>query len=358
MARLDESDLERVLGAVRTVGETQDPDAFARAAIDQVAALVPCDVVSFNEVDPMAGRLVFLTEPATFPLPPGTDERLAALADRHPLIHHIATTGDGSARKISDFWTDDEFHASELYRSVYEPMGVEFQMSVALPAPRPIVIGIVVNRSDGDFSERDRSVLNTLRPHLVQAWHHARERERMRSLLGAAVAAAERVGTGLLVLSEPPHELIPGTLVALYRHFGRPTYTGPLPARVERWLAAQRTRLEHQGSIELLRPLVTDSGGQRVTLRYLPAQGGEPGALLLAEQPGVPRRVSVESLGLTPREAEIVQCVLRGDTNVLIARTLGVAPATVKKHLENIYTKLGVRGRGRLAAFVTDILEA
>jgi DNA-binding CsgD family transcriptional regulator len=345
------------LSAVRIVGEVQDRDAFARVAIDQVAGLVPSDVVTFNEVDPEAGRLVFLAEPATFPVPPETSEHLAALADYHPLIRHIGTTGDGSARKISDFWTEDEFHASELYRSVYQPMGVEYQMSVALPAPRPIIIGIVVNRSDRDFSERDRSVLNVLRPHFVQAWHNARDRERMRSFLGVAVAAAEQGASGLVVLSDPPHELIPGTLVALYRYFGRPTHTSPLPARVDRWLAGQRTRLERESSIELLKPLVAEGGGHRVTLRYLPAPGTEPDALLLGEQERTPRRANLESLGLTAREAEIVQCVMSGDTNASIARTLGEAPATVKKHLENIYAKLGVRGRGRLTAFMTDVLD-
>jgi len=215
MARLERTDFERVLSVVRLVGEAQDPEDFAQVAIEQVAGLVPSDVVTFNEVDPAAGRLVFRAEPATFLFPAGTDDRLAALADRHPLIHHIGTTGDGSARKITDFWTPDEFHASDLYRLVYRPMGVEYQMSVALPAPRPIIVGIVVNRADRDFSERDRTVLNLLRPHFVQAWHNARDRTRMRSLLGAAVHASDEGVAGLVVLSDPPQELIPGTLVTL-----------------------------------------------------------------------------------------------------------------------------------------------
>jgi len=109
--------------------------------------------------------------------------------------------------------------------------------------------------------------------------------------------------------------------------------------------------------MELLRPLVVERGGHRVVLRYLPAPGGDPGALLLREQLESPRRQTLEALGLTAREAEIVQCVMGGDTNASIAGTLGVAPATVKKHLENIYRKLGVRGRGRLTAFMTDVLD-
>jgi len=102
---------------------------------------------------------------------------------------------------------------------------------------------------------------------------------------------------------------------------------------------------------------VAEWGGHRVTLRYLPAPGAEPDALLLGEQERTPRQADLESLGLTARESEIVLCVMSGDTNASIARTLGVAPATVKKHLENIYAKVGVRGRGRLTAFMTDVLD-
>jgi DNA-binding NarL/FixJ family response regulator len=36
---------------------------------------------------------------------------------------------------------------------------------------------------------------------------------------------------------------------------------------------------------------------------------------------------------------------------------LHVSAGTVKKHLDNIYSKLGVHGRGRLTAFVLDALE-
>ena len=56
--------------------------------------------------------------------------------------------------------------------------------------------------------------------------------------------------------------------------------------------------------------------------------------------------------GLTPREAEVVGCVARGMTNGEIAATLFISTHTVRKHLENIFEKLGVRTRTAAAAFV------
>jgi DNA-binding CsgD family transcriptional regulator len=48
---------------------------------------------------------------------------------------------------------------------------------------------------------------------------------------------------------------------------------------------------------------------------------------------------------LTPREREVMQCVADGLSNAEIARVLVVEPSTVRKHLEHVFDKLGVRSR-------------
>ncbi len=52
-----------------------------------------------------------------------------------------------------------------------------------------------------------------------------------------------------------------------------------------------------------------------------------------------------ETLGLTKREAEVLLWVARGKTNRDIATILTLSPRTVDKHLEQVYTKLGVENR-------------
>ncbi len=90
-------------------------------------------------------------------------------------------------------------------------------------------------------------------------------------------------------------------LVALYRFFGRPGRTSPLPAWVERWVAAQRDRLADGERLELMRPLTAELGGRRCTLRYLPPQGGHPGALIIGAEGGRPTGRSFEALGLSAK---------------------------------------------------------
>jgi DNA-binding CsgD family transcriptional regulator len=357
MVRLGNGDFEAVLGVVRSVAAAGDPDEFSRVVIKRIADLIPSDVVTINEVDPAAGRTVYLAEPECFPGPPNGGEILAALADQHPLIHHFLSTGDGSAHRISDFWSQNKYHASPIYRHLYQPMGVEYQMAVTLPAPRPVVVGIALSRCESDFTDRDRSVLNVLRPHLAQAWYNAKDQGQLRVLLDGAHEAPAETGAGLIVLSDPPQELTPGALVSLHRFFGRPTATSVLPVRVKRWMESQQAPLATGSRLELAKPLRAEMDGRRMVLRYLPGQAVHPGVLLLRQERRRPQERSLDALGLTAREAEIVDCVIKGESNAMIGESLHISPATVKKHLDNIYLKLGVRGRGRLAAFVLDVLD-
>ncbi|HVR49725.1 MAG TPA: helix-turn-helix transcriptional regulator, partial [Pseudorhodoferax sp.] len=51
------------------------------------------------------------------------------------------------------------------------------------------------------------------------------------------------------------------------------------------------------------------------------------------------------SLALTAREAEVLYWLVKGKTNRDIGEILGASPATIKKHLERVYVKLGVETR-------------
>jgi DNA-binding CsgD family transcriptional regulator len=54
---------------------------------------------------------------------------------------------------------------------------------------------------------------------------------------------------------------------------------------------------------------------------------------------------------LTAREAEVLGWIASGKTNPQIAGLLFISPHTVRKHIENIFEKLGVRTRTEAAAY-------
>jgi len=69
-----------------------------------------------------------------------------------------------------------------------------------------------------------------------------------------------------------------------------------------------------------------------------------------AENGAIDRTISVRIVhGLSPREEEILKSVVRGHSNKVIARTCGVADATVKVHMKSILRKIRVENRTQAA---------
>ena len=57
---------------------------------------------------------------------------------------------------------------------------------------------------------------------------------------------------------------------------------------------------------------------------------------------------------LTRREHEVVMLVAEGLTNAQIAERLWISPGTVRRHLQNVFAKLGVHTRTAAVARVRD----
>jgi len=75
------------------------------------------------------------------------------------------------------------------------------------------------------------------------------------------------------------------------------------------------------------------------TLRQMAPSGGPP---------------TGEARGLTRREREIVAAIVAGQANKDIAHSLAISEETVKHHLTNIFSKLGVSNRLELALFAIN----
>ena len=65
-----------------------------------------------------------------------------------------------------------------------------------------------------------------------------------------------------------------------------------------------------------------------------------------------PRGRGRRSDGLSAREAEVLQLLTNGSTNLEIAAALVVSVHTVERHLQNAYRKIGVRNRADAAAYM------
>jgi DNA-binding NarL/FixJ family response regulator len=61
-----------------------------------------------------------------------------------------------------------------------------------------------------------------------------------------------------------------------------------------------------------------------------------------------------QSEGLTPREWEVLRLVTAGRTAVEAGKALGISAHTVRRHLANMATKIGVRGRVALTRYAVE----
>ena len=67
--------------------------------------------------------------------------------------------------------------------------------------------------------------------------------------------------------------------------------------------------------------------------------------VLAAVKPFVPDRARIDSLGITPRELEVLQLIAEGLSNKEMAERLFVSENTIKTHASRVFDKLGASRR-------------
>ena len=181
----------------------------------------------------------------------------------------------------------------------------------------------------------------------------ARQARQTRNALDAFGYASitVRAGDGKLMWQTPlAREL-------LMSYYG--TASPETPAPVVEWLRRHLKEAEQQ--IEPPR-LAIDKGSRRLTFRLHQQIGNdEEGGDWLIVMREVSDSAVIESMSLafklTARESEVLYWVVKGKINRDIGDILGASPATVKKHLERIFAKLGVETRTAAASMAMQRLR-
>lgn len=320
------ADLSAALDFVAEAHSFESLDGFRHGILPGLQKLLPCDLVGYNEVDP-GGEAFVLTYPHE--VPDTVNLELPRLAHQHPLIC-VQMNGDFGTYKISDFLSARQFHGLELYASLYKQLGAEDQIACGLGGPA--VIGIAMNRDRRSFSERDRAMLDLLRPHLAQAHARVLERERAAELLAALEhGLAERGSSVVLVEGDGTIAHLSGAALSLLDGYFPERRGAVLPAPIAEWLAAGAGA-----------PLVAETAAGSLAICARPGSGAT--VLILDESPAITAG-RLLPLGLSRRQAEVLALLAGGAAVEAIAHDLFISPATVRKHLEHIYARLGVHSR-------------
>lgn len=129
-----------------------------------------------------------------------------------------------------------------------------------------------------------------------------------------------------------------------------------LTARGE--LADLRTGMNLGADDYLIKPVGVDDLLAAITTRLKRHEShGQAGKALATARADFSSAQPLESLGITARQAEILLWVAQGKTNPEIALILGLSQLTVKKHLENIFERMGVETRHSAALRAIEVLS-
>lgn len=291
-AHISTTDLKRFSSTVNRLHEGVSREDFPKHAIDVVGNLLRSASTHYAELNPLRKRVFTIADPE-----PVNMRALTPVFERymhqHPVIRYHRLTGDGTAHRVSDFLSERQYHRLPLYNEAYRQIGLEHQMSITLEAPSPLLIGIVVHRTqdDIDFTERDRLLMNMIRPHLLQAYRNAERFEQVETELTAARSALEALDQGIVVLNRDLQvkSWTRRAWIMVCRHFAGESLTSKrLPERVRQWVVSQvRPANGHPSPFQ---PLVRPGDGGRLTIRLIPDVVGGQFLLTLEEALAKPGR--------------------------------------------------------------------
>jgi DNA-binding CsgD family transcriptional regulator len=193
MVRLGQRDLRDALEFVHAASAVDSSEPFPQPTVDLLAQVVPGEFIGYSEWDSADGpRLTMAVENPVVPTPPDVAAARREYCSAYPLSM-LRRNSETRALKISDFVSLKELHRLDYYDSVLRPFRIEHQMRVWLSAPAGTFRFFSFSRVGGqrDFGERDRSLLDLLRPFLVTIRERFELRQAQRPTIGVCLTERE-----------------------------------------------------------------------------------------------------------------------------------------------------------------------
>jgi len=161
-----------------------DKRVFAQLGVEQLPQLVASEFTTLSICHLASGRR------EVFGLPAGAlSEQDRAAFDRHfhehPLVRYHAYQGGRGTQRISDSLPIERFRRSALYNDYYRRIRIDHAIALPIYVRDGVLVSFVLNRTRRNFTDRERALLDVLRPHLARVY------QRLNRLGGLTAREAE-----------------------------------------------------------------------------------------------------------------------------------------------------------------------
>lgn len=279
-------------------------------------------------------------------------EAFGRLWQQHPVVVRHFSGATRGPLKVSDFVSDRNWRRGELYNDCYRRrLRLTWEISAQIRVDTDVLACAALQRSNQDFDERDRALLDAITPHLRGGYARLESAARRQRSVALLERGLERRGEAAILVGHAGAivDVGPRARSILRDWFGEHDGSTSLPAEVEAWRRSER------GSPA---PAVLDLARAGRRLRMHLVAGPEEDAIVLDERgAGPPDAESLRRrLPISKREAEVLALLAEGMMNAAIGHELGISRHTVSRHIERIYSKLGVHNRAGVIAATRDAL--
>ena len=332
-----------------------DSRTFRVEAVKQLRKAIPVDVSFFATADPTTW--LFTSAVVDDVLARATGEFLENEFLRDDSVKFTSLARGRSPVDSLGVATKGELARSARYQEILKPLelGDELRAALRIGSKCWGFMCLHRERSSPNFTPTEAALLARLAPHLAEGLRNA-------LLVGGSQGTSPSSdGPGLLLLADDL-SLVAITPVA------------------EAWLA-EVAETDWRSSLELpdavyavgARLLALERGGHRppdlmprIRLRTSSGQwlvlhasrlrtaesDGRIAVIFEEARPAEIAPLIADAYGLTKREGEITQLVLRGLSTTEVSRQLHITPNTVRDHFKAIFDKVGVRSRRELVGQV------
>ncbi|KAF0219990.1 MAG: putative GAF sensor [Geobacteraceae bacterium] len=324
-------DYRNILEIIDTIYSVPDRSAMFRAVCEKLQKFIGIYSAIFVPTEPKTGEYYF----NGYEVFNNSEGAMVLYLDHYVTLDPFITCewykNANRVARNTDLVLERSLIRSEFACDFLLPLAsVFYVLAVSLASQGDMVgtAGFHRQKQEGDFSDRDKEIINILLPHMARA---------IRSLDLIHGSELTKEPNGVITTGED----------------GRPIYMNEAAKLALKGMPLERIPEPGIGSAPAF--FKSRSGTYRV--RTVPLGRDRRGRLILLERYPAEHRLhpKLDDFKLSRREREIGVLVIQGHSNREIAEQLFISEQTVKDHLHVIFEKTGIRRRGELAAKVLGL---